>query len=46
MTTEPTVTTDQAAAASAVPSLRSPHITLSPRRPWLLGALLLAAPPS
>jgi hypothetical protein len=42
MTTEPTVTTDQAAATSAVPSLRSPHTRLSPRRPWLLGALLLA----
>ncbi len=40
MTTEPTVTAGQP-SSTAVPAAR-PHTALAPRRPWLLGALLLA----
>jgi hypothetical protein len=42
MTTEPT-STDQSASTSALALARRPNTALSPRRPWLLGALLLAA---
>jgi hypothetical protein len=42
VSTEPTVT-DQPASTSAVALARRPNTALSPRRPWLLGALLLAA---
>jgi hypothetical protein len=40
MTTEPTVTAGQ--PAPAAPARPRPSTALSPRRPWLLGALLLA----
>jgi len=42
MTTEPTVTTDRPATTGAVLAGRQPHTRISPRRPWLVGALLLA----
>jgi hypothetical protein len=41
MTSQPTVPSDQA-TASAVPLAGRSATKLSPRRPWLLGALLLA----
>jgi hypothetical protein len=42
MTTEPTVTIDQPAATSNLVAGRQPHTAISPRRPWLVGALFLA----
>jgi hypothetical protein len=44
MTTESTatVTTDRSGDANATPSVRPPRPTLSPRRPWLVGALFWA----
>jgi hypothetical protein len=42
MTTEPTVTTDQPGATGTAPPRPRPRTELSPRRPWLVGALLLS----
>lgn len=42
MTTEPTVTTDQPGATGTAPLRPRPSTNLSPRRPWLVGALLLS----
>ena len=43
MTTEPTVTAGQSTTSTGLAARRPRTTTLSPRRPWLLGALLLAA---
>jgi hypothetical protein len=42
MTTEPTVTTDQPGATGTAAPRPRPRTELSPRRPWLVGALLLS----
>jgi len=42
MTTEPTVTAGQSTSSTGPATARPRTITLSPRRPWLLGTLLLA----
>jgi hypothetical protein len=42
MTTEPTVTTDQPGATGTAPPRPRPRTDLSPRRPWLVGALVLS----
>jgi hypothetical protein len=42
MTTEPTVTTDQPGATGTAAPRPRPRTDLSPRRPWLVGALLLS----
>lgn len=42
MTTEPAITTDQSGATGTASLRPRPSTALSPRRPWLLGALLLA----
>jgi uncharacterized membrane protein len=42
MSTEPAVTVDQSPSTSAPLARRQPHTQISPRRPWLVGALLLA----
>jgi hypothetical protein len=42
MTTEPTVTTDQPGATGTAAPRPRPGTDLSPRRPWLVGALLLS----
>lgn len=42
MTTEPAVTTNQSGTTGTASLRPRPSTALSPRRPWLLGALLLA----
>ncbi|MGP8001128.1 MAG: hypothetical protein ACLPKI_27965 [Streptosporangiaceae bacterium] len=41
-TSQPSAAADEPATTGAPPARRQPHTRLAPRRPWLVGAFLLA----